>query len=268
MPTFDIDRISDCVRTVAREELLPRFNRIGHEVKPDGSLLTEADLAMHRRLGVELGALYPDVRFLSEEMTEAEQHALLADPSPLWCIDPLDGTSNFAAGIPFFGVSLALLRAGSVDLGIIYDPIRDELFRARRGGGADLNGEPLHPRQTSTPLARAIALLDLKRLAPELRARLLIATPFHSQRNFGSCALEWGWLAAGRGHVYLHGGQKLWDFAAGQLILAEAGGQSITLQGERVFQAALAPRSVVASPYADLFDAWRDWLGIARQANA
>ncbi len=268
METYNLDLIATRVRTIAQAELLPRFNRIGHEVKADGSLLTEADLAMHRGLRDTLSELYPEVRFLSEEMTTAEQTALLADASPLWCIDPLDGTSNYAAGIPFFGVSLALLRDGVAELGVIYDPIRDELFRARRGAGADLNGVPLRPRRTTTPLTQAIALLDLKRLTPALRLRLLDQPPFHSQRNFGSCALEWGWLAAGRGHVYLHGGQQLWDLAAGQLILTEAGGRSVTLQGEGVFRPNLRPRSVVASPYAELFEAWRDWLGVTIQPDA
>jgi myo-inositol-1(or 4)-monophosphatase len=75
-------------------------------------------------------------------------------------------------------------------------------------------------------------------------------------------ALDWCWLAAGRCHAYLHGKQKLWDYAAGSLILQEAGGQAVTLQGENVFVPTLQPRSAAAALDADLFRQWIDWLGV------
>lgn len=257
----DLDRLADCVRRAAREELLPRFTRVTQEHKADGSILTEADLAIDARLRMDLAQHWPEIGFLSEEMDAAAQQRLLdARERPLWCLDPLDGTSNFAAGIPFFGVSLALLCDGQVEIGLIYDPIRDECFTARRGAGAWLNATRLHTAAIDLPLKTCIALIDLKRLAPELRRRLTDTPPYHSQRNFGSCALEWAWLAAGRGHVYLHGGQKLWDFAAGTRLLAEAGGTSFTLDGEAVFVARLAARSAVASPDPALARTWLDWI--------
>ncbi len=256
----DLEQLQKLVRRAAREELLPRFERVGHEVKADGSILTEADLAMDRRLHDELTALWPDIGFLSEEMETADQEHMLGTSDQLWCLDPLDGTSNFAAGVPYFGVSLALIRAGEPDIGLIYDPVRDESFIAARGKGAQCNGKPLQARASATPLQRSIALVDFKRLQPRLRERLMHEPPFHSQRNFGSCALEWAWMAAGRGHVYLHGGQKLWDFAAGCLLLSEAGGHSATLEGESVFRARMQPRSVVSAGDRALFDAWCAWL--------
>lgn len=255
------DALCGLVREAAREELLPRFTRVAQEHKADGSILTEADLAIDARLRAALADQWPGIAFLSEEMDASEQAALLQAPDrPLWCLDPLDGTSNFAAGIPFFGVSLALLHAGQPQLGVIYDPVRDECFSVRRGAGARLNGTALRTPPIDLELRRCIALIDFKRLAPDLRRRLLEAPPYHSQRNFGSCALEWAWLAAGRGHVYLHGGQKLWDFAAGCLLLEEAGGASFTLAGETVFRPALSPRSVAASPDPALARDWLDWL--------
>ena len=257
----DINQLNNLIRRVGQEELIPRFQRIGHEYKADGSVLTEADLAVDARLREQLHALHPDVAFLSEEMPTAEQEALLADAAtPLWCLDPLDGTSNFAAGIPCFGISLALIRGGAVELGIIYDPLRDECFSATRGAGAHLNQRRLHAADTGIELKRAVAVVDFKRLAPALRRRLAEQPPYSSQRNFGSCALEWGWIAAGRGHIHLHGGQKLWDLAAGSLILTEAGGSCRTLTGEEVFKPQLAPRSVVSASDPQLFTAWRDWL--------
>ena len=257
----DLDRLSDIVRRAAREELLPRFTRVTQEHKADGSILTEADLAIDARLRAELHQAWPDIAFLSEEMDANEQQTLLGNPTqPLWCLDPLDGTSNFAAGIPFFGVSLALLCDGLVELGLIYDPIRDECFTGQRDTGAWLNGVRLQTAPIQLPLKQCIALIDLKRLAPALRQRLIETPPYHSQRNFGSCALEWAWLAAGRGHLYLHGGQKLWDFAAGTRLFAEAGGKSYTLEGDEVFVARLEARSATASPDPALAQAWLAWL--------
>lgn len=256
-----LQELETLLRTCAREELLPRFRRVSASLKSDGSILTEADLAMDARLRAALTARWPETAFLSEEMSAEEQRALLtAGDRPLWCLDPLDGTSNFAGGIPLFAVSLALIRDGAPQLGLIYDPVRDECFSAVRGGGAMLNGEPLRPAGGDRPLGRTIAIVDFKRLPPELAARIASGPPYASQRNFGSCALEWAWLAGGRGHVHLHGGQKLWDYAAGSLILDEAGGRSATLQGEAVFAPTLAPRSVVSAASPALMDAWQGWL--------
>lgn len=248
------------VRHIARQEILPRFTKVGFALKQDGSVLTEADLAVNRRIQGFLRQHYPHIAFLSEEMERSEQERLLRDADALWCLDPLDGTSNFAAGIPLFAVSLALLQRGEVVLAVTYDPIRDELFTASKGHGAWLNGQRLQCHPTGFALRNAVAIVDFKRLSPSLRHALLTDCPFGSQRNIGSCVLEWAWLAANRGHVYLHGGMKLWDLAAGTLILSEAGGYASTLAGEPVFAPTMQPRSVVLSPDAALFEAWLHYL--------
>ncbi|MEA1889735.1 MAG: inositol monophosphatase family protein, partial [Pseudomonadota bacterium] len=90
--------------------------------------------------------------------------------------------------------------------------------------------------------------------------RLAISAPYSSQRSFGSVALDWVWLAAGRGQVYLHGKQKLWDYAAGWLILDEAGGVSSNLEGDRGFQGTLEPRSALAASNTDLYQQWFNWV--------
>jgi myo-inositol-1(or 4)-monophosphatase len=261
----DLGSVRTLVRAAGQEELLPRFNRTGHTVKADGSILTEADLAVDRRLRAVLARQWPHIGFLSEEMSAAEQQALLADHSrPLWCLDPLDGTSNFAAGMPLFAISLTLLVFGQPRLAVTYDPVRDECFSAARGRGAWLhqgeNEVRLGPRHFQVPLGRGVALVDLKRLPRELALRLAHEPPYGSQRNLGSCALEWAWLAAGRGHVYLHGGQKLWDLAAGMLLLSEAGGHGETLEGEALCCRGTEPHSAVAGLDPALFRAWREWL--------
>ena len=259
LPT--IHEIETLLREVAAAELLPRFNRVGHDVKADGSLLTEADLAVDRALHEVLTTRWPEIGFLSEEMPKHQQEGLLAETGrSLWVLDPVDGTSNFVAGIPYFAISIALVQDGRPVLGVTLDPVRDECFSAARGQGAFLNGEPLCCRAPAIDLAHAVALVDFKRLAPALKTRLMEAAPFGSQRNFGSCALEWCWIAAGRGHVYLHGGMKLWDIAPGSLILGEAGGLSSTLDGEAVFVPRMEARSVIMAPAQALFDAWSGWL--------
>jgi myo-inositol-1(or 4)-monophosphatase len=260
---MDLDRLQRLVVEAAREELVPRFAHASARRKADNSIVTEADFAMQRRLTAALREQWPGIPLLGEEMEAAEQEQLLAaSDAGLWCLDPLDGTSNFAAGLPFYAVSLALLRDGEVDLGIIYDPAREECFTARRGEGAWLNGARLGNRRPEPPLSRGIALVDFKRLPTALAARMATEPPYRSQRSFGSVALEWCWLAAGRAHVYLHGKQKLWDYAAASLILAEAGGRAVTLEGETVFRSALAARSTAAALEPRLFDEWARWLEI------
>ncbi len=260
----ELKTLEGIVRQVAREEILPRFNQVGYEVKDDGSLLTEADLSADKRIREALAELYPDIAFLSEEMEAGEQESLLQSSAQkdtkLWCLDPLDGTSNFAAGIPLFATSLALFVKGEVRIGITYDPVRDEMFSAVKGRGAWLNGEVLICHPGCFPLNKTIAFVDFKRLKPELAVRLLADAPYKSQRNIGSCVLEWAWMAANRGHLYLHGGMKLWDLAAGTLILDEAGGYSCTLEGEAVFRPSIQPRSVLISPDKKLFGAWQEYL--------
>lgn len=259
---FQLAVLQEIIIAAARQELLPRFARVERRQKLDGSFLTEADLAVQELIARQLLQHWPDTVFLGEEMDAVEQARLLATEQPVWCLDPLDGTSNFAAGIPYFCVSLALLQHGHVTLGMVYDPLRDECFSASVAQGARLNGKPLAVPDSGLALPQATALVDFKRLEPELAVRLVTDSPYASQRSFGSVALDWCWLAAGRCHVYLHGRSNIWDYAAGNFIFDMAGGLSTTLQGEAVFTPALMPRSSVAAVDRSLFQAWTAWLGI------
>lgn len=252
------NELADLIRAVARDELLPRFRHSRRSWKADGSIVTEADLAVQARMTDELRLRYPNIPLLGEEMDAGEQGAFLArNPDQYWCLDPLDGTSNFAAGLPFFSISLALMRGHEPVLGLVYDPNTDECFSAEREQGAWLNGDPLRTADPALPLRRCLAMVDFKRLGQPLAAALAAMPPYSSLRYTGSGALEWCWLAAGRFHVYLHGEQKLWDFAAGALILDEAGGVATTLQGEPLFGAAHLARSVMAAATGGLFQDWR-----------
>ena len=263
MPSEELEQLGRLVRSIADAELPPRFSCCDSQFKADGSLVTEADLIVQTELIRALGEHWPYTAVLGEEMSEDEQQqALIEQQQGVWCIDPLDGTSNFTVGVPYYAVSVALLKNGEVELGVVYDPSRKECFSAGKGQGAWLNGKRLDTVRLSTPLSRGVALIDLKRLPAELASRLAAHPPYKSQRSFGAVALDWCWLAAGRCHVYLHGRQKLWDYAAGCLILREAGGQAVTLKGETVFAASLQPRSAAAALDPDVFAEWTEWLNV------
>ncbi|WP_296638800.1 inositol monophosphatase family protein [Thiobacillus sp. 65-1402] len=264
MPAYLIvlNQIQTLVRRVAQSEVTPRFLKVAHSHKRDGSLFTEADVAAQAALEAGLPHI-KDVPVLGEEMTEQQQRdAWEAGRDGLWCVDPIDGTSNFVAGVPYFAVSVAYLYKGERQLGVVYDPVADEMFTAERGRGAHLNGIPLPLRTPATELRRALAGVEMKRIDRELAGRLAAWPPYASQRNFGASTLDWCYTAAGRFDVYVHGGQKLWDYAAGALILEEAGGRLASLSGS--FDIAnVWERSVVASASPELFELWRDWLKAA-----
>ncbi len=256
-----LKRVRELLVAGAHRELLPRFREIARTVKADGSIVTAADTAMQAHIQAALAEAWPQYAFLGEEMSAEDQATALANSAQgCWCLDPLDGTSNFANGIPFFAVSLALLEKGRQRYAWIYDPMRDECFTAVAGGGVFLNDAPLIPRRRERPLTQCIAAVDFKRLAPRLAGRLAQSPPYGSQRNIGSCALEWCWLAAGRFQLYLHGGQKPWDYAAGALVLKEAGGIATTLNDEPILDSVLLPKSVMATSEPDLFPLWQAWL--------
>ena len=263
-----IASLETLVRQVADEEIVPRFTsgKFGKQTKLDGSVLTEVDKNVQDRIEQGLQQRWPDIAFLGEEMSGEQQQQTMQSKA-VWCLDPLDGTSNFASGIPFFGVSLALIESQQSILGLVYDPIRKECFTAVKGEGCWLNGVKLSDvkNETSTPkLKEMIAVVDLKRLLKPESKKLLSAIcdqhPYRSQRNFGSCAVEWCWLAAGRFQIYIHGGQKLWDYSAGVLILTEAGGKVSTIEGDAISPKDLAPQPVVAGCNVSAYQTWYQWI--------
>jgi len=257
---YDIEKIIQIVRSTAKKELLPLFANVERHYKSDGSVVTQADNAMQHSIKEQLKALYPNTLMLGEEMSVEEQMSVIQSDGELWCLDPLDGTNNFTAGIPYFSVSLALLTDNKVTMGIVYDPIRDELFSADEQQGVKLNGDPVLMRQSDLVLKKSIAIIDFKRLDNELAMRLINDAPYASQRSFGSVALDWCWLTMNRSHVYLHGRSNIWDYAAGHYIFTKAGGYSSTLTGEDIFTRNLTKRSAVAAVDKTLFTEWSSWI--------
>lgn len=194
-------------------------------------IVTDADYAADARVRKVILKNYPDDQFLSEEdsaETRAElwKQADASDDTFLWVVDPLDGTANYAHRIPAFAVSIGLYHGGGVVMGVVYDPIRDELFAAEQGHGATLNGKPIHVGTRSfedsvigvefgrKPLPRTKTMRALTRLIE----RALTA------RSTGSAALSLCYVACGRFDVYFHFSLAPWDVAAAAHIIEEAGG--------------------------------------------
>lgn len=259
MTSSILDAVISTVVSTSKQELIPRYSKVCREHKTDGSIVTEADTVMQEKLQQSLLKLLPNSVVLGEEMSTEQQARALASGKSVWCLDPLDGTSNFAFGIPYFAVSLALIEDGRVSFGLVYDPVRDECFTAENTK-AYLNNKIICIETTNLPLQQSTAIIDFKRLTNKLSVALVSNSPFASQRNFGASALDWCWLAVGRGHVYLHGSQNIWDYAAGQFVFECAGGKSQTFTGESVFKHALEKRSALAAVDAGLFKQWRKWI--------
>ena len=256
-------RAVEVVRRVAAEEILPRYRNVDASTKQDGTVVTAADLAAQHALVRRLRALEA-APVVAEEMPSHEQLAAFESSPCIWCIDPLDGTKNFSEGVPFFAVSVALVQDSRPLFGVVYDPIADEAFHAVRGAGAWLNGEALRVPGTGPALADAVADVSLPGGTHGLRTALKKRKPYARRVTRGSSALSWCHLAAARTDVMLHSGQKLWDYAAGALVLAEAGGHLAAVEQEDFWAASLWKRSVVAARTRPLLDEWRAW--IAREA--
>jgi len=249
----------DIVRATAIEEILPRYRSVAATKKDDGSLVTEADLAAQRALVRKLTAL-DNVPVLGEEMRGDEQARIWDADGRFWCVDPLDGTRNFMNGVPLFGVSVALMEGREPIFGVVYDPIADEAFYAVRGAGAWLNHKPLQVPIQGPALAAAVAEVSLRKEAAGLRNILKHRRPYAKRLTSGSSTLSWCHLAAARTDVFVHSGQMAWDYAAGALILSEAGGALATFEDEDFWKSDDLKRSVIAARTPRLFDEWRGWI--------
>ena len=201
-----------------------------HEKTSAADLVTEYDLAVENFLKENLPPLVPGSIFFGEE--EAEN----ADPSRGWAfiVDPIDGTTNFVRGLRQSAISVALARDGAVEYGVVYDPYKNELFSAQRGGGAFLNGQPI--RVSQRPLSQGIfgmgtAIYRREYLEPTMRVTEQLFRRSCDFRRLGSAALDLCNVACGRTDLFFEYSLCPWDQAAGSLIITEAGGFVCTLEG-------------------------------------
>jgi myo-inositol-1(or 4)-monophosphatase len=202
------------------------------EYKGEDDLVTEADEEAERKIEEVLRETFPDHGMLTEESGETQGRG-----DARWIVDPLDGTTNYAHGVPFFCTSIALERAGEMVLGVVHDPMANETYAAERGGGATLNGKLLEVSSTDGP-ARALLGTSFGDRPEELEAGLdvfgKLAGLARGMRRLGAGALDLCYVAAGRFDGCYEQGFSAWDVAAGVLIVEEAGGKVTNQRGSRL----------------------------------
>ena len=195
--------------------------------------VTESDFQSQNLIIQRLSETFPTYRFLAEEAGAPD--SALGGSDGCWIIDPLDGTVNFAHGFPMFAVSIACQWQGAVVYGVVYDPMREELFEAIQGQGAWLNHQPIHVSHNQeldqALLATGFPYNVVEHLeATMLRFQRLVAQA-QGVRRPGSAAIDLCYLAAGRFDGFWEENLKPWDTAAAVLIVQEAGGQVSTFDG-------------------------------------
>lgn len=200
--------------------------------KSRANLVTEADFASQKTIHEHIAGRFPDHGYLGEEGLATPASGSLFR----WIIDPLDGTSNYVHGFPYYAVSIGLEHEGELILGVIFDPTRDEMFTAVRGAGAHLNGKPIMPTDTAQ-LVNAMAVASLPIAAkpdhPAVKCFLKVLPAAQTVQRTGSAALNLVYVASGRIDAFWSASLKPWDMAAGAVIVREAGGQVTNLEGNR-----------------------------------
>jgi len=205
-----------------------------HQIQYKGeiNLITEADQMSEALIIEEINRNYPDHGILSEESPAISGAGKLR-----WIIDPLDGTTNYAHGYPVYCVSIALENEGEVVLGVVYDPMRDEMFTAERGGGAYLNGGKLAVSSIEN-ISRSLLATGFPYDIRESKENNLdyfnsMAVSVQAIRRAGAAALDLAYLAAGRFDGFWELKLKPWDTAAGCLLVTEAGGMISDVAGKK-----------------------------------
>ena len=201
-----------------------------HEKTSAADLVTEYDIAVESFLHEKLLALLPEAVFFGEEEADPEH------PERGWAfiVDPIDGTTNFVWGLRQSAISVGLAKDGIVEYGVVYDPYKNEMFSTKRGGGAFLNGTPIHV--SNKPLSEGIfavgtALYRPELFQPTMRMTQQLFARSCDFRRMGSAALDLCAVACGRVELFFEYSLSPWDYAAGSLLVIEAGGTACTLEG-------------------------------------
>lgn len=234
MTAFDTQGVLDATLDIVRRagDMVAEAARKPRNIRNKGriDLVTETDLAVESFLKQELGALLPEATFLAEETAS---HAAVGDLT--WIIDPLDGTTNFAHGLPVHAVSVALWREGRGEIGVVNAPVLGELFHAARGMGAFCNDTPIQVTDTAVPERALVAtgfpyaIRDVMAPVIEPMERFLAET--RGLRRMGAAAVDLAYVAAGRFDAFYELLLNPWDVAAGMLLISEAGGRVTRFDG-------------------------------------
>jgi myo-inositol-1(or 4)-monophosphatase len=218
---------------IAREAgaLLAHYfeRRVAFELKGEFDLVTEADRASEKLVIERLRSHFPSHAIVAEE---GGGHSGSSDFR--WYVDPLDGTTNFAHSFPMFNVTLALEQAGEVIAGVVFDPVRQEMFAGERGSGAYLNNRRIrvsNVRRLEDSLVCTGFPSRRRHLSVNIHFYHQLAMSTHGVRRTGSAALDLAYVACGRLDAFWEFGLNPWDMAAGRLLVAEAGGLYSDMQG-------------------------------------
>ncbi len=222
--------LQECLKTagvIARR----RMGKVTFDLKGRANLVTQADVACQKAILQIIKKNFPEHDFLAEE------NGLKNTGSDWkWVIDPIDGTTNFAHTLPQFSISIALAHKGVLVLGGVYDVFKDELFLARKGKGATLNGKKIHvskvKRLEDALLVTGFPYVREGRMEELLTRFKNFILSCHDVRRLGSAALDMCWVAAGRFDGYWEDSLNPWDISAGKLILEEAGGKVTDYAGK------------------------------------
>lgn len=223
-PASDLDlratRLSQMIREAGAIARAAFDDPVLLRMKGPQDFLTETDAQVENHLRARIAADFPEDGFLGEE-----GGGTLADE--LWVVDPIDGTANFARRIPHYCISIAFVSHGIIEIGAIYDPSHDELYLARRGGGATLNGKPIAVSRTSEASAACVELGWSTRVANDVYFDVLrkISDGGANVRRAATGALGLAYVADGRSDAYGELHMQPWDCLAGLLLVEEAGGR-------------------------------------------
>jgi myo-inositol-1(or 4)-monophosphatase len=218
---------------IAREagQLVANYHarHVPYEIKGEFDLVTEADRASEKLIVERLRSHFPAHAIVAEEGGGHESSSEYR-----WFVDPLDGTTNFAHGFPMFCVTMGLERAGELIAGVVYDPLRQELFTAERGAGAFLNNHRMHV-SANTRVAESLASTGFPSRKRQHNINIhfyyQLAMASHGVRRTGSAALDLAYVASGRLEFFWEFGLKPWDMAGGALLVQEAGGRVSNMTG-------------------------------------
>jgi myo-inositol-1(or 4)-monophosphatase len=231
------------------------------EKKASNNLVTQADLDAQKLIVSLIRSSFPDHLVFAEEEDEQMKGAT-RDPASehLWVIDPIDGTNNYASGIPLYSVSIAYASRGEVLAGVVYDPSRNELFWAEKGKGAWCNGRKLSVSGAAT-LQEVMLSMGFYYDRGELMTRTLdklrelLSLNIRGLLRIGSAAMDLAWGAAGRFDAFFEYLLSPWDYAAGMLLVAEAGGHTCDRYGNPLD---LAGQKGVVAANAHVFAQFRE----------
>jgi fructose-1,6-bisphosphatase/inositol monophosphatase family enzyme len=242
MPSIDVSALMTILRDAARAEILPRFRRLDPGMVRQKSeaidIVTEADEAAERMIKAAVAQLAPDALFVGEESVAAQPALLdvLADAELAVVVDPVDGTANFAAGLPLFAVMAAVVRKGETIAGIIYDPMGDDWLVAEKGSGAFMrrpDGTSVRLKVATPPaLDQMVGTVSITYLPQASKAAVLMnLAKVRVSAHYRVAGHDYRLLAGGHSHFTMYNKLMPWDHLPGTLISQEAGGYARRLDG-------------------------------------